>query len=88
MTRVEKRARIDLRLTDAQRATYERAAALRGQTLTQWATGHLDESASRDIERAGTIRLHPEAFDALCELLEQPMPEATQRLLASRAVWE
>lgn len=40
---LEKPCRMDLRLTSSQRASYEEAAALRGQTLTQWSTSKLDE---------------------------------------------
>lgn len=82
-----KRERIDVRLTQAQRALYEKAAALRGQTLTQWATGHLDESARSDIEAASTTMLGAEAFETFCALLEEPVPEPARALLARPAVW-
>ena len=68
----DKRYRMDLRLTQPQRASYEQAASLRGQTLTQWATAHLDESARRDIAEATTTFLSPDAFDAFCEILNRP----------------
>lgn len=83
----EKQCRIDIRLTRLQRMSYERAASLRGQTLTQWATAHLDESAQRDIDQAAITALSPEAFDVFCEMLESPMPKAAQDLLAREAVW-
>lgn len=41
---LEKPCRMDLRLTSSQRANYEEAAALRGQTLTQWSTSKLDRN--------------------------------------------
>lgn len=84
----EKQYRMDIRLTQPQRLSYERAASLRGQTLTQWATLHLDESARRDIDEAMTTSLSPEAFDAFCAMLDAPMPEAAQNLLARKPVWE
>ena len=84
----DKRYRMDLRLTQPQRASYEQAALLRGQTLTQWATAHLDESARRDIAEATTTFLSPDAFDAFCEILESPVPEAVQELLSRKAIWE
>ena len=40
---VEKACRMDIRLTQPQRKNYEKAAELRGQTLSQWTTMHLDE---------------------------------------------
>ena len=86
--RQEKQYRMDIRLTQSQRMSYERAAALRGQTLTQWATSHLDESAKRDIDEATTTVLAPEAFEAFCAMLEAPMPEAARALLSRKAVWE
>lgn len=88
MERQDKQCRIDIRLTQPQRASYERAASLRGQTLTQWATSHLDESAKRDIREATTTVLSPEAFDEFCAMLEAPMPKAAQDLFSRRAVWE
>lgn len=84
----EKQYRIDIRLTQPQRMSYEKAASLRGQTLTQWATSHLDESARHDIDEATTTMLSSEAFDAFCEMLDQPMPKATQELLSRKPVWE
>lgn len=87
-TAVEKQYRMDLRLTKPQRMSYERAASLRGQSLTQWATSHLDASAKRDIDEATSTVLSAEAFDAFCEMLDAPMPAATQALLSRKAVWE
>lgn len=55
---LEKPCRMDLRLTGSQRASYEEAAALRGQTLTQWSTSKLDEAAAADIEAARLTRAH------------------------------
>lgn len=88
MPAIEKQRRMDLRLTEQQRENYERAAELRGQTLTQWATFHLDESSARDIAEASTTYLSPQAFDAFCDMLEGPMPKEAQRLLERKAVWE
>ena len=45
----EKNSRMDLRLTYSQRSAYEKAASLKGQTLTQWSVAHLDEAAQYDI---------------------------------------
>lgn len=84
----EKQCRLGVRLTRLQRDAYERAAALKGQSLTQWATTHLDENARFDIDTATTTFLSPEAFDSFCTMLEAPMPAATQELLARKAVWE
>ncbi len=83
----EKQRRMDLRLTQAQRLSYEKAAALKGQTLSQWSTSKLDEAARRDIEEASTITLAPEAFDSFCKMLDEPMPKAARNLLARKDIW-
>ena len=84
----EKQCRLDIRLAQSQRRNYERAASLRGQTLTQWATSHLDESARRDIDEATTTMLVPQAFDEFCAKLDAPMPQDAADLLSRKAVWE
>ncbi len=84
----EKPYRMDIRLTQPQRNSYEKAASLRGQTLTQWATSHLDASARRDIDEATVTALSSDAFDEFCKLLDEPMPQAAQDLLARKSVWE
>ncbi len=86
--KADKTYRMDIRLTQAQRASYERAASLRGQNLTQWATAHLDESAKRDIDDATCTLLSPEAFESFCKMLEQPAPDAAKDLMARKALWE
>lgn len=83
----EKQCRMDLRLTQPQRTSYETAAALKGQTLSQWSTNNLDAAACRDIEEATVTRLSAESFDAFCRMLDEPMPEATRALLAREEIW-
>ncbi|WP_165045922.1 DUF1778 domain-containing protein [Adlercreutzia sp. ZJ138] len=83
----EKRCRMDLRLTQPQRSSYETAAALKGQTLSQWSTSKLDEAARRDIEEANVTRLAAKAFDSFCKMLDEPMPKATRDLLARDEIW-
>lgn len=88
MEKKDKSCRMDVRLTRSQRAEYERAAALRGETLSQWTTSHLDECAKRDIAEASTTWLDSAAFDQFCALLEAPVPSAAQDLLARKPIWE
>ena len=83
----EKACRMDIRLTQPQRRSYERAAELRGQTLSQWAASHLDECARRDIDEAASTRLSDEAFERFAALLEEPVPEAARELLAREPAW-
>lgn len=86
--RPDKKCRMDLRLTQDQRENYERAASLRGQSLTQWATSHLDESSRKDIAEASTTYLSQQGFDAFCSILDAPMPQAAVDLLNRKSVWE
>ncbi len=78
---------MDMRLSQAQRMRYEKAAELKGLTLTRWASGHLDECAARDIAEASMTILADENFDRFCEMLNEPMPAATKELLARKPMW-
>ena len=83
----DKVCRMDIRLTRPQRRSYERAAELKGQTLSQWTTSHLDECARRDIDEAQTTKLSDEAFARFCELLDEPMPSEARELLEREPAW-
>lgn len=84
----EKNSRMDLRLTYSQRSAYEKAASLKGQTLTQWSVAHLDEAARYDIEQARVTALSDTEFELFCQALDEPMPKAAQDLLARDEIWE
>lgn len=86
-TSKDKTCRMDIRLTQDQRNSYEQAAALRGQTLTQWTTQHLDECARRDIDQARTTALEAAAFQSFCDMLDAPMPKPAVDLLAREEIW-
>ena len=58
-----------------------------GAIMQQTAT-RPDERLDGDIVKASTTRLSPEGFDAFCETLDSPMPEATKELLERKAAWE
>ncbi len=83
-----KASRMDIRITMPQRAKYEKAAALKGQSLTQWASAHLDACANKDIAEASTTILEDEAFERFCAILDSPMPKAVENLLARKPVWQ
>lgn len=87
---LEKRAktsRMDLRMEDERKAAYEEAARLKGQSLSQWSLANLDAAAARDIEEARAMRLSSDDFDAFCELLDKPMPQAFLDLLEWEPQW-
>lgn len=83
----QKTARLDIRLTEEQRAFIERAAAMKGSTLTQWTARHLLEAARRDIEEETSLRLDAEAFDAFAAALDEPVPDAARELMARTPQW-
>lgn len=84
----EKNSRMDLRLTHSQRSAYEKAASLKGQTLTQWSVAHLDEAARNDIEQAKLTTLSENEFELFCQALDKPMPKAAQDLLSRDEIWD
>lgn len=86
--KADKSSRIDIRLTDFQKSLYERAAAVKGQTMTQWASAHLDACANRDIADASRTALSAEAFDEFCSILDAPMPRETVELLNRKPIWQ
>ena len=86
-TASQKTSRLDIRLTDEQRKFIERAAAMKGSTLTQWTAQHLLDAGRRDIEDATTLRLETEAFDAFSAALEEPVPEAAKELMERDPKW-
>lgn len=88
MATVVKNCRLDMRLTSDQRDEVERAAALTGKSITQWAVDHLLEAARYDIEQVTTTRLDAVAFEAFSKALDNPLPEATRELLSEKPVWE
>ena len=83
----QKTSRLDIRLTDEQRAMIERAASLTGSTLTQWTAQHLLEAARLDIEKETTLRLNAESFDAFVDTLDEPIPAAAKELMARDPQW-
>ena len=83
-----KTSRMDIRITMPQRSRYEKAAALKGQTLTQWVSAHLDACASKDIAEASATILEDEAFEHFCAILDSPMPQAVEDLLARKPIWQ
>ncbi|MBM6700445.1 DUF1778 domain-containing protein [Bifidobacterium pullorum subsp. saeculare] len=80
-------SRLDVRMTEEQRGLINRAAALKGATITQWALDHLMDDARKDIEDETSIRLSTEAFDAFLKALDEPMPKAAVELLGREPNW-
>ena len=82
-----KSARFDLRVEPSRKSTYERAAAICGQTVSQWSLANLDAAAERDIAAACTLYLTDEAFAQICDMLDNPVPDQLQELMSRDPVW-
>lgn len=80
-------SRLAVRMTPEQRLTIDRAAALKGASITQWAMDHLMEDARRDIDDETTIRLSARAFDEFRDALDRPMPSQLRELLDKDPRW-
>lgn len=85
--RTGKSYRMDIRLTQAQREELERAAALKGMTLTQWSTWHLADAARADIEAETTISLSGKVFAEFARALDEGMPVEMEELLREGSMW-
>ena len=81
------KSRMELRLEASRKSRYEEAAALKGQTLTQWTLANLDIAADMAFEEARATRLAQANFEEFCRMLEHPMPDAARRLLESDPQW-
>lgn len=84
----QKDARMDLRMTRQQKALFEKAASIRGETLTRWSMANLVDAAEREIREAETIWLSSEDFDRFAEAVEKGgMPDKVKQLLAREPRW-
>lgn len=86
-TNTVRSSRLAVRMTPDQRSTIDRAATLKGATVTQWAMDHLMEDARRDIDDETTIRLSARAFDEFRDALESPTPRRLRELLDEDPRW-
>lgn len=86
-TKIKKTSRLEIRLTPEERQIIERAATLKGSTITQWTARHLLNAAQEDIEQETQLKLTNEAFDAFLKALDEPMPKEMQELLSRDPQW-
>lgn len=79
------RARVDFRPRADQKALFERAAALEGQTLSEFLIRSAERRARELIQEHETLRLRGEAAERFVSLLlSPPEPNARLREAASR----
>ncbi|MDO4849529.1 MAG: DUF1778 domain-containing protein [Coriobacteriia bacterium] len=88
ITAPKRDARLDLRMRSEEREEIERAASLKGMTITQWALQKLTASAREDIQEETVTRLSMQAFYDFKAALDQGMPAEAKDLINSKAVWE
>jgi uncharacterized protein (DUF1778 family) len=84
---LEEPCRVEFCLSAAQKRQFEQAAALKGQTLTQWVAAHLAEDARRDIEGETTTWLPSAAFDEFVAALDRPLGSETRAFLGRGDRW-
>jgi uncharacterized protein (DUF1778 family) len=84
-----KDSRIELRVTGAQKAAIEEAAAIEGRTVTDFSTSVLTAEAEAVIRRERELRVEGEAFDRFRALLDQPATsvEGLRELLSRPSVF-
>lgn len=63
---------LNVRVTERQRAMYERAAALEGTTVSAFLTGAADERAEQVLVAHRSMRVPSDVFDGLLAMLDQP----------------
>jgi uncharacterized protein (DUF1778 family) len=79
----ETMSRLEARIPTPVYEAMERAATLRGLTLTAYVTATMGEDARRTIEEADIIRLSREGQIAFAEALINP-PAPSARMLAAK----
>lgn len=63
---------LNLRVSEAQRAAYERAAALEGSTVSALITSAADERARAILDAHASMSVPPDVFDQLLARLDEP----------------
>jgi uncharacterized protein (DUF1778 family) len=77
--------RLEARVTPQQKLLIERAAAIRGTTVTEFVIASAQESATRLLQEFDSLELRDEARDRFLEaVLNPPAPNAAARSAAAR----
>lgn len=84
-----KSARIEFRVSDAQRDLIARGAEASNKTLSEFVIEHVTLAAEMAILDRRIIALEPEAFDEFQKLLDRPaqVNQALRDLFAKSAAW-
>ncbi|MDO5672645.1 MAG: DUF1778 domain-containing protein [Actinomycetaceae bacterium] len=88
ITPAKRDARLDLRMTAANRELIDEAAQLNGTSLTDYVMSVVMRSARQDILRSRMLLLSPDAWDDFMAALEEPDTEAMTALRSQAAQWD
>jgi uncharacterized protein (DUF1778 family) len=67
-----KSARLEFRVTDAQKKTIEAAAAIEGRTVTDFSADTLVTRAEEVVQRDRELRVDADRFDAFLKIMDRP----------------
>jgi uncharacterized protein (DUF1778 family) len=83
--RIRKEQRLEARLTPEQKRLIERAAALRGTTVTEFVVASAQDAAADTIKNFEVLHLRDEAREAFVNaVLNPPAPNPAARAAAAR----
>ena len=83
--RSRKEKRLEARVTPAQKRLIERAAALRGTSVTEFVVGSAQEAATKTIQDFDVIHFRDQAREVFINsVLHPPAPNAAARAAAKR----
>lgn len=84
---MSKTSQLNLRVSEEQRAAYERAATLEGTTVSALVTGAADERAQEVLDAHASMTVPRDVFDQLLAQLDEPprpLAPAVLKALAGR----
>ena len=77
MTTQAKLRRLEARITEEQKARFERAARLQGRTLTDFVIGTMEEAAAKVIQQHSVLTLSAQDSLGFAQaILESPAPSS------------
>ncbi|MGA7852513.1 MAG: DUF1778 domain-containing protein [Candidatus Acidiferrales bacterium] len=83
--RIRKEQRLEARLTPEQKCLIERAATLRGTTLTEFVVASAQDAAAETIKNFEILHLRDEAREVFVNaVLNPPAPNRSARAAAAR----
>ena len=85
MTRSVKQERLEIRVAPAQKRLIERAAQLRGSSVTEFVVASMQDAANAIIQDFEILRLHDESRETFVNaLLNPPKPNQAALIAAAR----